>query len=244
MTNSDYDIKGFITGRLPPSITKRFMTYLSVASHRGADFFEARKEFFSPLAHLEASHESRIDSQKGVDKYKLYNEAYDFNTERGISILTSILHCIDLPLQQAFGSFWKCANIRIWKTIPNKFDFGPQKIHCDNFPRDPRYITKVMIYMTPPSLTRGTTQLLEVLEPPLFPAGPLPTKLYPVDAPVRTTVEGQAGTWILFDNNLPHIGVAPTTAYRVVCEVTVETMKKEVFDLYPIFGGFGAQYEN
>mgnify|MGYP005818378041 FL=1 len=218
---NDYEKNGFVLGIIPRELTEGFMRHLDVAENCPADIFHVNEGFsrWGRVAPFAATDLARMTTPEAALEFSKYVTAYDFDTPEGRSILTKILNYLKPHVQEALNSPWKCDNVRIWKTAPNDHSFGLQNSHRDGFPRDPRYITKIMLYLSAPSLQGGTTQLTES----------------------NFTVTGEKGTWFLFDNNLLHRGISPTTDFRVVCELTVEKITLEA-ELEPVFAGFGATW--
>ncbi|MCF6440355.1 hypothetical protein L1077_13040 [Pseudoalteromonas luteoviolacea] len=106
-------------------------------------------------------------------------------------------------IAQQLGSHWKVVNCRITKLakVLNS-NVGSNKLHLDNMPKP---VKKILLYITPPSADTGSTMIQ-------------------LEDGSQITVEGEAGTFLLFQNSrLQHRGLSTDKLNRLVCELTIAT---------------------
>lgn len=122
---------------------------------------------------------------------------------------------------EALGHPVRVVNVRMWSTAPSSGkEAGANSWHRDGFPQG---ALKIMVYLTPASRENGTTEVQ-------------------LEDGKSIVLEGPAGTIMLFDNNLLHRGVPPTSERpdRIVMEVTV--IPALFSRLSPVFAGLNAQF--
>jgi len=140
-------------------------------------------------------HNDRIDEEK-INKANIF---YRPSTQT-LELLQEILKTIEVPIASHIGSRWKAVNVRHWSTQQSKESYGANRWHTDGMPNS---IRKIMIYPQEVSVLTGTTEIQK-------------------KNGENYTVEGEAGTWLLFDNSiLLHRGIPPPKGSRHVLEITI-----------------------
>ena len=133
--------------------------------------------------------------------------------------LAIILDELKLPIQTYLGTPWRIVNLRCWATDPGAPESGPNARHVDGMPAE---FYKIMIYLTPPGLATGTTEFI-------------------LNDGLIYTLDGPAGTWLLFMNSqLLHRGIAPEAGTRIIIEATICSSSRN--DQTPKCAGLNASY--
>ncbi|MCO7190046.1 hypothetical protein [Pseudoalteromonas sp. XMcav2-N] len=103
-------------------------------------------------------------------------------------------------VSQQLKSHWQTESVKVKQFNLSEELVGSEVFHLDGYNEN---IYKILFYLTPPSMTTGTTQFID-------PAGEI------------NTIEGEAGTFLLFNNSLvTHRGVRGSCGTRTLLEVTI-----------------------
>ena len=118
--------------------------------------------------------------------------------------LTKIQQLADILYEEVrdeIQSDWRVINVRAWQSKESSNGvFASNQLHTDGFHQS---IKKILVYLSAPSKSTGTTELV----------------LSNGDSFV---LEGEAGTWLLFDNSrLLHKGIYNPAYIRNVVELTI-----------------------
>ncbi len=120
-----------------------------------------------------------------------------------------------------FGSPWRVLGARGYKLTANSVSAGPNEWHLDGLPL---CLCKVMLFLTPLDVQRGTIQIR-------------------LANGQEMTLEQPAPTWLLFrPSELSHRGIPPLSesAERFTVEATL--VSSVAFDQMPVFAGNNARH--
>ena len=119
--------------------------------------------------------------------------------------MNEITETFDPIIRKAIGTPWRVLNVRIWKTpaaIPETVHKGSLAWHDDGMPPD---MLKLLIYLTDLSPETGMVE-------------------WKVSEDETATLQGPAGSWLLFQNSVVfHRGIPPTKpgTHRTLLEITL-----------------------
>jgi len=199
--------EGLTTGRLPRDIAASLRAFIEGLPKHLADISDECPETFAkPYTPKHAS--------------DALNRERDFFRidQRHQADLQPALDCLKEPIEAAYGSCWRIANIRSWKTYPGA-KAGSNDWHGDGLPWP---VNKIMLYLTDIDQSVGGTEIVRH------------------DGEHETTY-GPAGTWCLFQSGyLQHRGIAPQEEYRLALEIA--TCPAFETDLTVSHSGYGAKY--
>ena len=117
-------------------------------------------------------------------------------------VLHAIVRHLRSQVQDCLGTPWRVVTVRSFRTNPppGGNSPAPQEWHYDGFPAD---VLKIMVYLSDVGGDLGTTELI-------------------THDGSSKTVEGPAGTWLLFRNSvLAHRAVQPAKGTRLLAEITL-----------------------
>ena len=144
--------------------------------------------------------------------------SYDLSG-RPLTAIRRLCEEIDPEVRSCFGGPWKVVAAKAARTHAATREIGRNVWHSDHFPAG---LHKILIYLTPPSLETGTTEVR-----------------------LRTgavkTVEGPPGTYLLFNpTELSHRGIPPVRGERVSIDLTV--VPSFFSGLDPVYPGQNGAY--
>jgi len=143
-------------------------------------------------------------SNSGISKEELSNTQSSVRYIRENNNLTSAvyntLNSIYDEIKTQLNSHWQTESIKIKRFNNSDKQVGSEVFHMDGYNEN---IFKILFYLTEPNLQSGTTQFIDQ------------------NGNVNT-VEGRAGTFLLFNNSLiTHRGIRGNEGVRTILEVTI-----------------------
>ena len=132
--------------------------------------------------------------------------------------LRNFLEEIKLEVEESIGTCWKVANVRCMQ-YREGVQCGPFDFHRDGWPTG---LKKILIYVRPPNLENGTTELIT-------PAGD------------NQIIESAVSSWLVFaPGNVDHRPIVPTRGVRESFQINLLPAFKT--DTKLVFSGLGASY--
>lgn len=212
----------------------------AINSNSRRDQFQRHGYYFSETASELASNFRKIYEKGDTFEYDLLDHHADFRhnpditddeaKRRNLSCrflllsqtakkkLRNFLEEIKLEVEEAIGTYWKVANVRCMQ-YREGVQCGPFDFHRDGWPTG---LKKILIYVRPPNLENGTTELIT-------PVGD------------NQIIDSEVSSWLVFaPGNIDHRPIVPARGVRESFQINLLPAFKT--DTKPVFSGLGASY--